>query len=131
MCADLEKRVKALVARETGMRVERISLTTRVAQDIGCDGDDAVELFEAFAKEFDVDLKGIQWNKHFGPEGGIGCPLGCLFAVFGWLVMRNKIVNNSFADDLSEPVTISDLVEAARAKRWVKTYPGGRSNFDQ
>jgi acyl carrier protein len=53
--ADLEKRVKALVAEETGMRLDRLSLDTRIVEDIGCDGHDAVELFEAFARYFEVN----------------------------------------------------------------------------
>jgi acyl carrier protein len=120
----LEKRVRALVADMTGTRIERISLNTRISHDIGCDGDDAVELFEAFAKEFDVDLSGIKWERHFGPEGGN--PFGCFFIVlvvlFGWSARGNKIVSKWIPGDAGEPVTIGDLVAAARAKRWVKTY---------
>jgi len=127
MGTDLEERVKTLVARETSMRIERISLKTRIAQDIGCDGDDAAELFEAFAKEFDVDLTGIQWNKHFCGEGlPPGGLFGVLVAVFGWAVRGKSLCD----DDFLEPITLGDLVEAATAKRWVKDYPGGRSILD-
>ena len=115
--ADLEHRVKALVANETGMCIERISLDTRIAQDIGCDGDDACELFEAFAKEFDVDLSRLTWNKHFSPEGFLH-PLGCLVALFGWSC--SSAIGSVAGGDI--PVTVGDLVDAAKAKKWVKSY---------
>jgi len=128
---DLEERIKALVAEHTGERLGRITLETRIRDDLPCDGDDAVDLFEAFAKEFEVDLSGIQWTKHFHSETDLGCmPLGCitplgwLFVFLAWIVRGKKAYYYVFpAADPLVPVTVRDLVEAAKAKQWVKTYP--------
>lgn len=116
-CSDnLEARVKALVAAETGTRLDGISSSTRLAEEIGIDGDDAVHFFERFAKEFDVDLTEMQWHMHFSDEG-LGCPVGCVFAlIFGWSYTHG-VPFSPFV-----PVTVGDLVEAAMAKRWVKKY---------
>jgi hypothetical protein len=38
--------------------------------DLGMTGDDAADFLEAFAEVFDVDLTGIEFHKHFGPECG-------------------------------------------------------------
>jgi hypothetical protein len=116
----LEMEVMAFVAEETHYRLERINTTTRIADDIGCDGDDAYELFEAFARRFDVDLSGIQWNSHFASEGIPA--LGCLFTLLHMIGIH--IHSSSIEPKKSYyPVTISDMVEAAKAKKWVYRYP--------
>ena len=33
-------------------------------------GDDAAEFLDSFAREFEVDLTGLEFHKHFGPECG-------------------------------------------------------------
>jgi acyl carrier protein len=120
---DLEKRVRALVAKVTGERIERISLKTRIVQDIGCDGADAEELFDAFAKQFDVDLSDIQWERHFSHEAThpLGCFLWMLVGLFGWSARSNMVISDTIGDKL-EPISVGDLVEGARATRWVKSH---------
>ena len=72
--AELEKRVKVLVAEQTGYPLERISFNTRILEDIQCDGDDVAELFEAFAQlrlerpELRLVLTGG------GHAGSLACP---------------------------------------------------------
>jgi hypothetical protein len=68
----LEERVIAFAAHEPSVRPEKIALTDRVNLDLGLDGDDAVEFFEKFGREFSVNLEplGHRWHEHFGPEGG-------------------------------------------------------------
>ncbi len=42
---------------------------TRIEKDLGVTGDDAAELIEAFAKEFQVDVSHFKFHDYFGPEG--------------------------------------------------------------
>ncbi len=51
------------------MPVADLCRTTRLGEDLGMDGDDAVDFFEDFAETFRVDLADMRWDRHFGPEG--------------------------------------------------------------
>jgi acyl carrier protein len=90
----LEERVTQLVAKHTGVNVKKLSIDLRLAQDIGMDGDDAVELFETYSREFSVNIEELTqiWATYFLPEG---FPFGIPFAPTG-------------------EITIRDLVESAR-----------------
>ena len=118
-----------------------------MVEDLGIDGDDAVELFEKFAREFSVDLAELNlgWERHFQPEGtavGGGCfvvigaatvvgsglstlvrgvPFWAGTAValvfFGWIYTRYFMDAERFE---TEPVTVREMVEAARSGKWVK-----------
>ena len=107
-------------------------------------GDDAVEFFESFGREFQVNLEDLHiwWNLHFGPEGGpslgfVAETVTCMIAGFflrdllgilpawGWglvLIVAAVIVHKRWFADRTIPITISDLIEAARSGRWSKTY---------
>ena len=63
-------------------------------------GNDAtVSLFQEFAKGFpDVDLSELDLSLYFGPEGGLGAP---------WAMWFRR-----------GPLRVSDVVQAARNKRW-------------
>lgn len=64
----ISKKVKAFVAQQTGARVEEIVVQTELVKELGVDGDDAIEFFEKFSEEFQVDLSTFKFNKHFGTE---------------------------------------------------------------
>jgi hypothetical protein len=145
---DLEERVTAFVVEETGIRRKRVYLASRLSQDIGMDGDDAVDFFRRFGEEFQVDLTalGEHWDRHFLPEGGApaaGCMVaigagaiaGALLheafkwipawvsmlsptAVFSWIYSRFFVERDR--DRGTTPVTVQDLVDAARSGKWVK-----------
>jgi hypothetical protein len=143
---ELEERIIAFVVKETGVQANHVQLDSSLGDDIGMDGDDAVEFFQKFGTKFQVDLGGLyeHWHQHFGPEGG-GPSLGCvvvivvavvassllhdafkripiwlstivLIGVFGWVY--NKFV----AEPQEVSVTVRDLVDAATSGRWVKHY---------
>jgi acyl carrier protein len=78
---DIEQSVVGFVAEETGYNPKRLALDSRLAHDIGVDGDDAVELFQKFEKRYEVDLTSLyeHWDQHFGPEGG-GPGMGFMIA---------------------------------------------------
>lgn len=46
-----------------------ISFATRLLEDLKIDGDDAVDFFLAFEKEFRVDVSGLDLSKYFNGEG--------------------------------------------------------------
>jgi hypothetical protein len=148
---ELEQRIIAFTAKERGMKPDRIHLSSRLSHDLGMEGDDAVEFFEKFSKEFDVDLVrlGDHWHLHFGPEGSAP-PLGCMVVIgaavilgsllheafkpiadwiwmillvggFGWIYTRFFIDQEPSG---VVPVTVSDLVDAAKEGRWIKQYDG-------
>jgi hypothetical protein len=146
---ELEARIIGFVAEERGMKPQRIILSSRLYHDLGMDGDDAVEFFEKFGKDFNVDLSPLRehWSEHFGPEGsapslgcmvviGVAVVLGdllhrvfqflpswawmiVLLIAFGWAYHR--IFASSERDDMLS-ITVVDLVEAVSHERWTKQY---------
>jgi hypothetical protein len=100
---DLEARIVTLLVEETGTRKERVRMCSRLREDIGMDGDDAVEFFEKFGDRFNVDLTDLhdRWGQHFSPEGLFTGGVPGYFAV---------------------SITVQDLVDAAISSRWVKRY---------
>jgi hypothetical protein len=110
------------------------------------DGDDAVEFFERFRQEFQVDLADldIHWNQHFVREGGpnfaVMIVIGlCVTAGFwfrhgigifpGWawgivLIAIAVLIHQTLTKDTMIPVTVGDLVESVRSGRWNKPYLG-------
>ena len=98
----LEEDIIAFVVGQTGMKRNSVHLSSRLAQDIGMDGDDAVEFFEKFGEQFHVDLTALsdQWDDHFGGEG-------IFRSSPGFMVVT---------------ITVQDLVDAATSGKWVKRY---------
>jgi hypothetical protein len=104
----LAVRVIQFVAKETSLPVERMlhNIDYRLNGPIG--GLDGFELVEAFAKEFDVDISGVDFGKYFGAEGS-GNPIEMIVTLIESLKGRSRL----------PAVTISDFIDAARAKRWL------------
>lgn len=143
---EIIERVRTFVAEQTGYPLKKTALDTRLAWDIGLAGDDAIEFFEHFSRAFDVDvesLRSLDFRKHFGDEGmgPEGCLLGvlvlalmtvldplglpwcfssivalALLYLFGIAWCKYLARKNRHNKSL---VMVSDLVEAAHAKRWV------------
>lgn len=99
----VEVDVKAFVAMQASFNFEDLSLQTRLSEDLGVDGDDAVEFLEKFSEEFNVDLSSFPYNRHFTSEG---------LSLLWLLAPENKLV----------PVTLQDLVDAVKAGKLVKEY---------
>lgn len=68
---DRQSEVIALLADERGLPREKIHLSDRLLQDLGMDGDDAVDFFISVHDRFGTDLTHLRqnWSEHFGPEG--------------------------------------------------------------
>lgn len=91
------QQVKRIVAENRAMSPEDIFMDMTLEDELGIAGDDASDLFQAFATKFpDVDLSNLDLSLYFSPEVSaprvIGCP--------------------------RRPLRVSDLVQAARDKRW-------------
>ncbi|HWC99823.1 MAG TPA: DUF1493 family protein [Candidatus Sulfopaludibacter sp.] len=80
---ELEERIVNFIVDETSINAKKVHLDSRLAQDIGMEGDDAVEFFENFHEHFHVDLSalGDHWHQHFLPEGIGVPPLGCMVMI--------------------------------------------------
>jgi acyl carrier protein len=89
---------------------DEVTFESYLFGDLGIDGDDAVDVFEAIQERFNVNFASIQWNRHFDPEGGLN-PFALLIP--SWWKWRRKRI----------PVTVQDLVDAVCAKKWVKPDP--------
>jgi hypothetical protein len=145
----IEKRVFSFVAEKTGVKREHLSAATALSRDIGMEGDDAVEFFEAFGREFAVDLKLLHqnWSCYFGPEGmtvgaalQIVIPAGILGVVFikifprlpDWLSFLGAFVLwmvclfcwGKWRGERGTPqITIQDLIECAKVGKWANELP--------
>jgi hypothetical protein len=145
---NVELRVFRFTAEHLSVDSSQLWGGTRLAQDLGVDGDDAVEFFDNFGKSFDIDLHDLyaNWERHFLPEAG-PMSLGVIVVLCGsaiagfilkavvgvlpawaWMIllitMAFIVYQKWFADeDSSDPITLNDLVEGVRARRWNKSYP--------
>jgi acyl carrier protein len=76
-----------LLEREHGVPRKNLKTTSRLAQDLGIDGDDAVEFVEQLHQKFGTDFTALreQWSDFFEVEGTpIGTALtglACLAAI--------------------------------------------------
>jgi acyl carrier protein len=138
---DHQSEIVDILAKKTGLSRETLHLSDRLVQDLGIDGDDAVELFDSLHQRFGTDLTHLHehWSDHFGPEfsclnvlivvpaaalGGVVAALAnlsafwaiaitlALVATWHWAVRRRG------ATDRLIPVTIRDLVAAVEAGAW-------------
>ena len=95
-----------MVAERMGVKEERLGPDTRLAEDVGMDGDDAGEFLDAFRDEFGVDMAGFDFDLYFGGEGFFP-PLYLYWLLFDRRKLR------------SIPVTLADLAASAEAKKWI------------
>jgi hypothetical protein len=102
----LENDVKRLLAEERGMRSEQLTLDSRLCHDLGMDGVDGWVFMKDYGRRFGVDMSEFRAGLHFGPEAGCN-PLSAVIL----LVYRPRSMRLI-------PITVGDLVEAARTKRW-------------
>lgn len=101
---DLSQQVLEFVAQECGVSKQNITADTRLVEDLGIVGDDAFELFEAYAKQFSIEPGSFIFEDYFPTEG---FDLAGLLASF---FRKSKPLKT---------VTIGMLIASARAKRWI------------
>ena len=54
--ADLEEKVKEIIAKELGVEREKLTNDASFMEDLGADSLDTVELVMEFEKEFNIDI---------------------------------------------------------------------------
>ena len=54
--ADLEEKVKEIIAKELGVEREKLTNEASFMEDLGADSLDTVELVMEFEKEFNIDI---------------------------------------------------------------------------
>ena len=110
---DLSREVFAMVSEFTRVRPQVLTWETTLFHDLGIDGDDADEFFEEFGRTFRVDLRDFNIESHFGPEASD--PFSSILTWFqGWWIGDHHRAAGVV------PISLHDLVQAAKAGRWVK-----------
>lgn len=134
--------VVEMLANERGLSPAKINPSSRLLQDLGMDGDDAVDFFTSLQKRFGTDLSALQekWSDHFGPEGfsgwnvlvimpaaimggvaaailNLGAAGGvaitvALFAVWFWAMKTWG------TPDKMQPITVEQVIAAVEAGAW-------------
>ncbi|WP_109809406.1 acyl carrier protein [Sphingosinithalassobacter portus] len=63
----VEREIRELIAEQSGMPLIRIHRDSRIAEDLGISGDDAVTLFSRISGRYRVDLTALwkRWDRHF------------------------------------------------------------------
>jgi hypothetical protein len=107
------------ISQECGVSIQKLSLQTTLLGDIGIDGCEAVEFFEKFSQEFEVDMSEFDIDKHFGSEGYplhilLLLPIHLIIFVIRYLLHLRDI--HEIAG--FTPITIADLVKAAESGKW-------------
>jgi hypothetical protein len=139
---DLQGEVIDLIADQCGIAREKILLSKRLSQDLGIEGDDAVEFFESVQERFETDLTslGQHWNDHFLPEGFpflhvlIIIPIALIGSLAGFAIGLGKfpafvmgvvlVVAVYWAmarwgpPDRMIPITVGDVIAAVEAGKW-------------
>jgi hypothetical protein len=110
------------------------------------DGDDAAEFFEAFQRDFGVDLYSLyaHWDQHFSPEGAgsLGAMSTIVLCITAGFWVHDKIgvlpawacgltligiaglIHYRLAKDDMIPTTPGDMAQSVRTSRWNKAYFG-------
>lgn len=139
---DLQSEVIDFIAEQCGIAREKILPSMRLSQDLGIEGDDAVEFFASVQERFGTDLTslGENWSKYFVPEGFsiwngliilpagiIGMLVGYAFGLgkFPAFVIAVALVVACYLGlmrwgppDRMIPITVSDVVAAVEAGKW-------------
>lgn len=143
----LEERVIRFTAQHWPPRKGcEIKPDTRLSQDLGIEGDDAIEFFEEFEREFGVDITDLHlhWSQHFAPEGSLSLgvmvvlvfcvtagfwlrDLVGIFPAWAWgltLIAIAIMIHQWLAEDMQIPITVGDLIKSVRSGRWEMSYFG-------
>ena len=93
---DLTDWIIRMVAEQSGIPRAQISQDSRLYHDLKIWGDDAGELLTEFRDVFQVDFTGFAFEDYFPPEAS-------------WSKWPREF----------QPLTVRELVESARARRWI------------
>lgn len=109
----LKLQLLEFTAMATGVPISKLSINSRLFEDLGLEGDDALEFMDSYFEKFKVDSADFQFGDYFGPEG---------FDLIGLLI--NLIFDFLRGNSQSlKPLRISDLINSAQQGMWEKTTP--------
>ncbi|MDX1937545.1 MAG: DUF1493 family protein [Flavihumibacter sp.] len=74
MKIDIFDRLKEFTISQSAVNDEEITRETKLAEDLGVYGDDAVDFIIAYSKFFNVDVTKFMAADYFRAEGGIKLP---------------------------------------------------------
>lgn len=143
MTDGVEEAIRRILVERHAVPARRVRPDARLVEDIGLDGDDAVEFVQEIERKFGTDLSGLHrdWHCRFGPEGlGWRAGLGAFVApaiVLALLLARSTVAESwaalvtvGVAASLCwllarrsrcparEPITIADIADAVRRGAW-------------
>jgi hypothetical protein len=64
--------VMRFIQDATGTQDLALTPATRLEEDLGVTGNDAVRLLQDLAARYHVDLAHLRWDRHFHPEPSLG-----------------------------------------------------------
>ncbi|MDB5151972.1 MAG: acyl carrier protein [Mucilaginibacter sp.] len=85
----MNEELKAFVIKQSAVDDEEITPETQLANDLGVNGDDAIEFIIAYGKRFNVDVSKFMAADYFGPEGDVILP-SLIRSITGKLKPRKK-----------------------------------------
>src|SRR5688572_5792556 len=95
--------IKEFTIRVSYVRDFPLTRGTEIQRDLGIYGDDAVEFFEKFSKEFNVSISGFEIGNYFKAEGD-----PTLNVVIGFFKKKKK-------EKVYKQITLGDLEKAVIA----------------
>ena len=69
MNEDVFMQIKKFTIKEVCLTKEKLDRSTKLYDELGISGDDAVEFILAFGKHFNVDISRFSISDYFHPEG--------------------------------------------------------------
>lgn len=104
MQSEPEELVVSVLSRRSGLAKERVTLGTRLVEDLKLDGDDAVDALLEISKGCSMDVSGFDSSLYFRSEP-------TLLSLFRFLPSQKKRAVPK------QPITVGELVDAARRGR--------------
>lgn len=101
------ERIKLFISKHWSIPENKLDRNTKLEDDLGITGDDAVEFFDKFSKKFNIDISNLDLCKYFESEG-----VGLLN--ISWLFGKRRKVKRSLHE-----ITIADLENTLKVGRWI------------
>ena len=98
---DMRQLLELLQQHLGPLEASKLSLTTSINHDLGCDGDDATELMADLAERFPIEFVDYDAYRYFSPEG---------YDLMRW--RRSKDRRGQV------PMTIAMVHHAIKVERW-------------
>lgn len=114
---ELFDEIRRLVTEKTNYPSSRIKPTTRLAHDLGIDGDDAFELLEEFGERYHVSFNDFVFLDYFCWEG-YNPFFPIVMACLSLVSPRFRFVRHD-AERREREITIAHLVQCAQAGHWI------------